>query len=282
MKYIKVFQEENKLKVDGVIGIKTLTKMKQVFGIHTDEDMAHFMGQISHESLDFKFSRENLNYSEEMLSIIFKRYFPTKEYLKKYARKPRDIANRVYANRMGNGNESSGDGWKYRGCWSIQLTGKNNFIAFSNYMEDAKILDNPDEVIEEYYWWAAVFFFNHNKLFNLTDKVDYNTVKRLTRRVNGGYTHLKDRYNRTNRFYKILKKNSKIEYNEEQDTYSSGNHVDNNNTNILVREEEDAIKIGTHRTNGQKTEDKRECFSEIIRRVLQYFGGRYINKKTTK
>jgi putative chitinase len=118
-----------------------------------------------------------------------------------YQRKPEKIANRVYANRMGNGNEQSGDGWKYRGRGAIQLTGKNNYKAFSKWVGDETIINNPDIVATKYYIDSAMYYFMVNKLFDNIDNLDYETCKRITKRVNGGYNGLEDRWSKTKKYY---------------------------------------------------------------------------------
>ena len=206
MSYLKKFQKNNGLVPDGIIGKNTLLKMKEVFGISSDETMAHFIGQLVHESGDFKYGRENLNYSANSLRLVFKKYFPTKELQEKYARQPEKIANIVYANRMGNGDTASGEGWKYRGAYSLQITGKQNFTYFSKYVNDKEVLNNPGNTVDKYYWEAALFFFEINNLYPLTKVVDYNSVRKLTRRINGGYNGLQHRYDMTIKYYNILKK----------------------------------------------------------------------------
>jgi len=206
MNYIKEFQKNNSLVSDGIIGQKTLLKMKEVFNLRSDETTAHFVGQLYHETAGFKYDRENLNYSAKGLRRTFSKYFPTEEIANKYARKPEKIANKVYANRMDNGTESSGDGWKFRGRFSIQITGKRNYYLFSKFVNDAEVINNPDSVISKYYWHAAVFFFTINNLFSITKTVDYSSIKKLTRRINGGYNGLQHRYDMTIKFYKLLKK----------------------------------------------------------------------------
>lgn len=206
MNYIKKFQKDNNLTVDGIVGGNTLLKMKEVFKLPSIEATAHFIGQVDHETAGFKYDRENLNYSVQGLLKVFSKYFPNEEIAKKYARQPEKIANRVYANRMGNGDEESGDGWKYRGTGSLQLTGKNNYTAFSIYANNSNIINKPDILLPEYYWDVAIFFFKKNSLFRLTNTVDYNSIRKLTKRINGGYNGLQDRHDKTIKYYEILKK----------------------------------------------------------------------------
>lgn len=152
--------------------------------------LAHFFAQILHESGFMKFDTENLNYSSVALRRVFGKYFPTQDLADTYARQPERIANRVYANRMGNGAESSGDGWKYRGRGLIQLTGKSNYKAFSEWLDEARVMDEPDLVSSDYAVHSAVFYWDRNNLNSVADRDD---VVVLTKRVNGGLNGLAHR-----------------------------------------------------------------------------------------
>lgn len=168
--------------------------------------LSHLCGQCSHESGGFKILKENLNYSADGLRKIFGKYFPTDELAQQYARKPEKIANRVYGNRMGNGPESSGDGYKYSGKGSVQLTGYQNFKQFSDYIGDPEIMTNPDLVASKYALSSAGFFFNVNKLWTICDRgVDEATITAVTKRVNGGHHGLQQRIEETHKYYNLLK-----------------------------------------------------------------------------
>lgn len=206
MDYIKKFQSENNLVPDGIIGKNTLLKMKDVFSLPSIEATAHFVGQVDHETGGFKFDKENLNYSASALRRVFGKYFPNDAIANSYARQPQRIANRVYADRMGNGPEASGDGWKYRGRGSLQLTGKNNYSSFSKYTNRLDIINNPDVILPDYYWAVAIFFFKQNNIFNLTNVVDYDSIRKVTRKINGGYNGLQHRYDMTMKYYDLIKK----------------------------------------------------------------------------
>jgi putative chitinase len=142
---------------------------------------------------------------------IFGKYFkkadgktPDKELANKYARQPEKIANRVYANRMGNGDEASGDGWKYKGAGYIQLTGKDNYAAFDKFVED-DILANPDLVATKYPLMSAAFFFHKNKLWDVCDKGHtHDVVVAVTKRINGGVIGLEERQKNFDFFYNTL------------------------------------------------------------------------------
>jgi predicted chitinase len=166
--------------------------------------LAHFFAQVLHESGCMRFDMENLNYSSDALRRVFGKYFKTKEEADACARKPEKIANRVYANRMGNRSEASGDGWKYRGRGLIQLTGRSNYQAFAEWVGDPRIMDDPDLVATEYAVHSAVFFWDRNNLNRLADRDD---VVALTRRVNGGengLAHRRELLNKANGLLAML------------------------------------------------------------------------------
>jgi putative chitinase len=170
----------------------------------TSLEMAHFLAQCAHESGNFKAVTENLNYSADGLKKIFPKYFPG-NLNESYARKPEAIASRVYASRMGNGNEASKEGFRFRGRGYIQLTGKENYAAFDKFVED-DILANPDLVATKYPLLSAAWFFSKNKLNEIASKgADDATVTAVTRRVNGGTIGLADRIKHFKEFYALLK-----------------------------------------------------------------------------
>ena len=188
------------LEPDGKWGPGTFKGAKAHFKLSTAQ-AAHFFGQCAHESGNFKVFSENLNYSADGLTKIFKKYFPTLAAAQPYARKPEKIANKVYANRMGNGPESSGDGWKFRGRGPIQLTGKDNYTAFAQSIGRPDVLTNPDIVATELAFESAIWFFNKNGLFAIADKgVTDAVIGQITRRVNGGTHGLEDRIKKTKQF----------------------------------------------------------------------------------
>jgi len=175
------------------------------FGITTPLRLAHFLAQCGHESGGFTAVRENLNYKAPGLMKIFKKYFPNAKIALQYEKKPDKIANLVYANRMGNGPESSGDGFNYRGRGYIQLTGKSNYSLFDKTVPE-DITANPDLVATKYPLASAAFFFNNNKLWVICDKgADVATVTAVTKRVNGGTIGLPDRIKHFNEYYNLLK-----------------------------------------------------------------------------
>jgi len=167
-------------------------KYKSLFDKHelnTPLRIAHFMAQIEHES-GLKPISENLNYRAVRLRSIFPKYFPTYESANNYANTPEKIANRVYANRMGNGNESSGEGWKFRGRGFIQITGKENYFRLANDT-DLDCLKNPDLLLEEpNAIISALWFWNLKGLNKLADKDD---VIGITKKINGGLNGIEHR-----------------------------------------------------------------------------------------
>jgi len=172
-----------------------LNKTMQKYDIKSPRRQAMFLAQLAHESGNFRFTSENLNYSADALERVFKKYFPTRELAEEYARKPEKIANRVYANRMGNGDEQSGDGWKYRGRGLIQLTGLSNYASYALQADNEAII-KPDIVAEpEYAADSAGWFWAVNRLNAMADTGD---VRAVTRRVNGGFNGLADRESKYN------------------------------------------------------------------------------------
>lgn len=201
---IKALQRKIGVVDDGVFGPATLRSATNYFNL-TPEQSAHFFGQTAHETGNFRFFTENLNYSAGALRKVFGRYFPTAAEAEAYERQPEKIANLVYANRMSNGNEASGDGWKYRGRGALQLTGKANYQAFADYIKDQSIMDNPDLVADTYAFDSALFFFESNRLWTLCNTVDQESITKLTRRVNGGTNGLQDRIEKTNLYYSMVR-----------------------------------------------------------------------------
>lgn len=170
------------------------------YAINTPLRLAHFFAQLDHES-GLKPISEKLNYSESGLLRIFAKYF-TPVTAKQYARNPQAIANRVYANRMGNGNEASGQGFLYRGRGFVQITGKNNYMVLS---EDTGIdyLNNPDWLLRDAdAIISALWFWQKNNLNRFSDKDD---VRGLTRAINGGFNGLAHRAELTTKYKNVFK-----------------------------------------------------------------------------
>ena len=189
------------------------------FQINTILRCSHFISQVAHESADFKFKEENLNYSSIGLAKTWKKRFAKQdikgnlfeplqpnELAFSIAKQPIKIANVVYANRLGNGSEESGDGWKYRGRGFIQLTGKNNYNEFSKFVGKDFVI-NPDLLLQDNYaMLSAGWFWNRSKLNIVADLgIDEDIIKKITKIINGGYIGVDDRILRFNNIYKKLK-----------------------------------------------------------------------------
>jgi putative chitinase len=242
-KAVKDWQSKNGLAADGIVGPATLSKMgisesaapaaaapvsagplkieklkghvpdsviAQIpevaakFGITNNLRLAHFLAQCGHESGGFKAVQENLNYGAKGLRGIFGKYFPTDAKALEYERKPEKIANLVYGNRMGNGAEATGEGYKFRGRGYIQLTGKANYSNFAKFIGEDTVA-NPDLVATKYPLASAAFFFQSNGLWAICDKgADDATVTAVTKRVNGGTIGLPDRIKHFKEYYQAL------------------------------------------------------------------------------
>jgi len=201
--FIKAFQNKHGLTADGIIGRNTLLKIKEVVGIPTIEATAHFVGNTYHETGGFKLFEENLNYSAAGLLKIFPKYFNQNTAIQ-YARNPQAIANIVYANRMGNGNFASGDGYKFRGRGALQTTGKNNYNLLGKYL-GVDLLLNPDAVKDKYALESAKFYFDSNKLWSIASTVTDESIRKVRKAVNGGQIGILDVSEKVKYFYKLLK-----------------------------------------------------------------------------
>lgn len=170
--------------------VEPLNEVCEYYEINTPKRISGFLAQTAHESGGFNFVKENLNYGAKGLMTTFKKYFPNEELAKEYERKPEKIANRVYANRMGNGDEASGDGARYCGRGLIQLTGKQNYTRFAadlgiSIEECVDYMETPAGAVS-----SAGWFFDQNSLLQYCDSSDILT---LTKRINGGVLGLADR-----------------------------------------------------------------------------------------
>jgi putative chitinase len=184
--------------------IAQIPETAKKFNITNNLRLAHFLSQCGHESGNFKAVSENLNYSADGLKKIFGKYFPG-NLNESYARQPEKIAARVYASRMGNGDEASKEGFKFRGRGYIQLTGKANYTNFTKFIGEDCVA-NPDLVATKYPLASAGFFFDSNKLWAICDKgADDATVTAVTKKVNGGILGLQDRIKHFKEYYNLLK-----------------------------------------------------------------------------
>lgn len=172
------------------IWAQVLNDLLPSYRIDTSIRVSQFIAQTGHESAHYNTLRENLNYSADALRRVFGKYFPNDQMAAQYARQPEKIANRVYANRMGNGNEASGDGWLYRGRGIIQITGKNNYRMCSRYIfDDERLLQDPGLLLEpEYAVRSACWYWLANDINKVAED-----VRTVTRIINGGSHGLADR-----------------------------------------------------------------------------------------
>ena len=184
----------------GIFGPITARAVRDNFGLNNVQ-ASHFIGQLHHESGGFRTFTENLTYtSAERIMEKFRRHFPGGlQEAQRFVRQPEMLANRVYANRMGNGNEASGDGWRFRGRGAIQLTGRNNYTLFSQSINDPRVISNPEIVATDYILESAKWFFDTNNLWSICRDITRPTIEQLTRRINGGLNGIEDRVTQTNR-----------------------------------------------------------------------------------
>lgn len=169
---------------------------KEQLALFTSSDrLAMFIAQCSHESEDFLVTEEKLNYSPSRLLIVFPKYF-NKDTANQYAYKPIATANRVYANRMGNGDELSGDGYKYRGRGYIQLTGKSQYVLAGMHL-NLDLVTSPD-LVNNYLMDCAIWYFENNNILNCTD------IIQVTKMINGGTNGITDRKQRYEYYRKLL------------------------------------------------------------------------------
>ena len=198
---LKSLQEKIGVDADGAWGPGTFRAAMAYFELSPSR-AAHFFAQTAHETGGFKAFSENLNYNAAGLRAIFGKYFSDDSIANHYARNPEKIANRVYGGRMGNGPESSGDGWLYRGRGALQLTGKDNYYAFAQFCGRPDVMSNPDIVATELAFESAFFFFERNKLWPICDQgITDAAILSLTKRINGGTHGLADRSEKTKKYF---------------------------------------------------------------------------------
>jgi putative chitinase len=201
---LKILQARCGVKDDGSFGPNTARAIAKHYEL-SDKHGAHLLGQAHHESGGFKRTKEGLYYSTpERLMAVWPSRFKSVEAAMPYTKNPEALANKVYNGRMGN-EEGSSDGWKFSGKGFIQLTGRSNFRSFSSDMRLPDVMKHPAFVETEYAFESALWFFRSNKLFTICDKgVDDDTIKAVTKRVNGGTHGLKDRIEQTKKIYEWL------------------------------------------------------------------------------
>ena len=169
----------------------SLTEIANKYQINTVPRLSHFLSQCMHESANFTVVRENLNYSAEALLRVFPKYFSSIDQANHYARQPEKIASRVYANRMGNGDEESCDGWDYRGRGFIQITGLNNYADFNTHVRES-VIDYPDLVAVKYPLESAAWYWQKNGLNDIADSgCNPDTVVKVSKKINLGNVNSK-------------------------------------------------------------------------------------------
>lgn len=198
---MKALQAKVGVTADGAFGPNTARAIAKHYGL-SEKRAAHLLGQASHESGGFKLVRENLNYSAETMLRVWPSRFKTLADAEPFARNPKALADKVYSGRMGNG-EGEGHVWIGRGF--LQLTGKDNYRAFAADMDAPEIMKDPSLVETKYAFETALWFFEKNGLFDIADKgVSDDTIKAITKRVNGGHIGLDHRTKETRKIWSWL------------------------------------------------------------------------------
>lgn len=197
---LKTLQKQARVEADGKMGPNTFNAAAKLLDIPTRHRAIHFFAQCEHETGHFRAYTENLNYSAKGLRATWSKRFDEASSIE-YMRQPERIANKVYADRMGNGDEASGDGWLFRGRGAIQLTGRFNYQKFSVYVDDHNIMTDPSSVSDRYSFYSAMFFFRENGVWALCDGgVHEDDIKKVTKRINGGYKGLQERIELTKKY----------------------------------------------------------------------------------
>lgn len=199
---IKLIQRVVGANQDGVLGNETLTKFQCKFNVPSKAMVAHFFGNLDHESGGFTIVEESGMYSAQRLVQIFGKYFPTLAISQQFAYKPEAIFNKTYGGRMGN--NSPGDGWKYRGRGFMQTTGKYSYDRLGKNL-GVDLIKNPDLVATKYPLESALFYFTDNKLWGLVSDISEESIRLIRKRVNGGYNGLDDVRNKVKMYYNMMK-----------------------------------------------------------------------------
>jgi putative chitinase len=198
---MKALQTKVGVTADGAFGPNTARAIAKHYGL-SEKRAAHLLGQASHESGGFKLVRENLNYSAETMLRVWPSRFKTLADAEPFARNPKALADKVYSGRMGN---AEGEGHIYIGRGFLQLTGKDNYRAFAADMDAPEIMEDPSLVETKYAFETAIWFFEKNGLFDIADKgVSDDTIRAITKRVNGGHIGLDHRTKETRKIWSWL------------------------------------------------------------------------------
>jgi putative chitinase len=197
---LETLQSKSGVTPDGKMGPNTFNAAAKYLGIKTQRMAIHFFAQCEHETGHFKHFVENLNYSAKGLRATWPKRFDEATSIE-YARQPERIANRVYANRLGNGDEASGDGWKFRGVGALMTTGRYNMQKLSVYVDDHTIMQDPTPVSNEYAFHSAMFFFKEKNLWDICNKgTSKDIVTEVSEVINGGHIGLQERIELTNKY----------------------------------------------------------------------------------
>lgn len=197
---LKILQAKCGVAADGAFGPNTARAIAKHYNL-TPKRGAHLLGQAAHESGNFMVSEENLNYRASTMCRVWPSRFKSEAEAKPYAMNPQKLANKVYNGRMGN-KIGSNDGWLFAGKGFIQLTGKDNVRAFAEHIGRDSLVEDPSPIATELAMDSAIFFFEKNGLFSIADEgVNDDVIKKITRRVNGGYHGLDDRIEKTKKIY---------------------------------------------------------------------------------
>ena len=200
---LKSLQSKCGCSPDGSFGPNTARAIVKHYEL-SPERGAHLLGQVVHESGSFKLTRENLNYSAESMMRVWPSRFPTKESAEPYARNPKALAENVYFGRMGNDSKEKAS--LYIGRGFLQLTGFSNVKAFASDMGKPEVIEDPSLLEKEYAMDTAIWFFQKNNLWKICDEgVSDSVIKKLTKKINGGYTGLDHRIKETNKIYEWVK-----------------------------------------------------------------------------
>ena len=200
---LKSLQSKCGCSPDGSFGPNTARAIVKHYEL-SPERGAHLLGQVVHESGSFKLTRENLNYSAESMMRVWPSRFPTKESAEPYARNPKALAENVYFGRMGNDSKEKAS--LYIGRGFLQLTGFSNVKAFASDMGKPEVIEDPSLLEKEYAMDTAIWFFQKNNLWKICDEgVNDSVIKKLTKKINGGYTGLDHRIKETNKIYEWVK-----------------------------------------------------------------------------
>ena len=221
MQKIGEFQQQNNIPVTRKLDKVTCSKLSEVLGIPSKEHLAHFLGQVHHETGGFSLATESLNYSVQALLTSFGRHRISEVDARRFGRttnqvaNQQEIANRIYGGNWGRtnlGNTQPNDGWNFRGRGAIQLTGRANYQAFADYVKDQSVMINPDLVATRYYFESAKFFFDRNRIWRFCNLVNDNTILTVSKAINLGNPNHKgtpkgllDRTKQTNNYYNIIK-----------------------------------------------------------------------------